>query len=138
MSFTYNLGTAGTALVTSKVRLELGDTTAGAALFSDEELGVWIGNRADNVLLAAADACEALSRRYAADYNFSTDGQSFSRGQLADSYAKRAIELRERAGSGIEASPVTKVDGYTQTVTAADVNRTGLGVDGWVDNDLFP
>ena len=121
MTFTYD-GTPNTVL--EKVRLEIGDTDSTAALFTDEELNVWITNRSDNVLLAAADACDAAARKLARAYDFQTDGQAFKRSQLSKAFADQAKDLRARAG-GVTTVDVTKIDGYSDDVANQDVTGSG-------------
>lgn len=136
MTFTYS----GTALTTTlaKVRLETGDTDSTAALFTDEELNVYIDARGTNVLLASADACDALAVRYARAFDFETDGQKFSRSQMAKMYREMAGALRAR-GRGITSSEVTRKDGYSSDVdnitpassaTAANPRKRFYTVDG--------
>ena len=122
MTFTYNSASVTTAL--GKIRLEIGDTDSTAALFTDEELQVYRDNRADNVYLAAADACDQLATRFARAYDFSTDGQSFSRGQMSKMYQERATDLRRRANSISTLTP-TRIDGYSDDITNTDVGVTG-------------
>ena len=122
MTFTYSSTSLTTAL--AKVRREIGDTDSTAALFTDEEIDVYLDNRSDNVLLAAADLCDALATRFARAYDFSTDGQSFKRGQMSEFYAKRASELRAR-GQGVTTIDVTKVDGWSDDVANQDVTGGG-------------
>ena len=110
MSFTYEVTDLDTSL--AKVRLEIGDTVEASALFQDEELEYWIDKRADNVLLAAADAADALARRFAQDYDFSTDNQSFKRSQRAAAYRKMADDLRKRA-HGMGNIKSHRVDAYS-------------------------
>jgi hypothetical protein len=118
-SFSYDITT-----VLGKTRLEIGDTDSTAQLFTDEELNVYIDTRSDNVLLAAADACDALASRFARAYNISTDGQSFARGQMSKMWADRATSLRGRAG-GITTVDVTVVDGYSDDVANQEVTGGG-------------
>lgn len=96
--------------VLGKIRLEIGDTDEDNQLFSDAEIQVYIDNRTSVdstggttilTLAAAADLCDVLATRFAREYDFSTDGQSFSRGQMSAHYSTRAQELRMRSGSGM-------------------------------------
>jgi len=41
------------------LRLMIGDTNASDPLLSDEEADYYLGNSGENVVLAAAEACEA-------------------------------------------------------------------------------
>ena len=43
------------------LRLMIGDTNASDPLLSDEEADYYLGNNGGNVVLAAAEACEALA-----------------------------------------------------------------------------
>ena len=122
MTFTYSSTSVTTAL--AKTRLEIGDTDSSAALFTDEELDVYLDNRSDNVLLAAADACDALASRFARAYDFETDGQSFKRGSMSGMWAARAVALRARAG-GVATMDVTKIDGYSSDVANQAVTGSG-------------
>jgi hypothetical protein len=45
--------------VRDALRLMIGDTNAGDPLLSDEEADYYLGNSGENVVLAAAEACEA-------------------------------------------------------------------------------
>lgn len=118
MTFTYDsAAAAGTATALHNVRLAIGDTDSTAVLFTDEELGIYLDARSDSVNLAAADACETLARRFARQYDFSTDGQSFSRSQMSKMYLDLAVQLRSR-GEGLTTQPVTKVDGYSDDIAA--------------------
>ena len=118
MAWSYSSANLSTVL--AKVRLEVGDTDTTDQLLTDEELQVWIDSRADNVLLAAADACDALARRFARDFDFETDGQSFKRGARSKVYADRAHDLRVRSSVAVGSVTVTTVDGYSQDVTNED------------------
>ena len=118
MTWTYSATALGTVL--AKVRLEVGDTDTTDQLLTDEELQVLIDNRASVVTLAAADACDVLATRFARDFDFSTDGQSFSRHARAKTFQERAQALRERYHS-LTTHPVTRVDGYSDDIDSRDV-----------------
>ena len=117
MTFTYSSTSIITVL--AKVRLEIGDTDSTAALFTDEELQVYIDSRGSSVLLAAADACDQLATRYGRAYDFETDGQKFARSQASKAYADRAKQLRARA-YGVTTADSTRIDGYSQDVANQD------------------
>ncbi len=141
MAFTYDLTTSGTALVTSQVRLEIGDTDSASALFQDAELQVYIDRHPDSVALAASDACDQLARRYGRAYDFETDGQSFKRSQMSKQYAQLARELRERKdGILATSSPTRRVDGYSDDIAFDEVqaasSRTGRVKAGYYSPDL--
>lgn len=139
MSFTYDLTASGTALVTSKVRLEYGDTDSSTAQFTDEELQVWIDREAGDIFGAAAAACDALSREYARAYDFETDGQAFYRSQMSKQYAQLAADLRLRSGSAFTTVATTKVDGYSDDIPydeTTGTSRRGRARAGYYDPDL--
>lgn len=81
-------------------RLELGDRDATAPLFNDTEAQYFIDKQPGNVLLAVADACESLARRYSRDVDVETDGQKLLRSQKAKAYLEQAKQLRKRAQVG--------------------------------------
>lgn len=81
-----------------RFRLELGDTDANAALFNDDEANYFLAKHPTNLLLAVADACDALAARFAREFDFdSTKEKSFKRSQKADHYLAMAARLRTRA-----------------------------------------
>lgn len=136
MTFTYD----GTAVTTplARVRLEIGDTVEAEALFTDEEIGVKLADES-NELLAAASLCEVLSTRFARAYDFTTDGQQFSRSQMSKQYAQRAIKLREQSGAGVTTIATTRIDGYSSDIpydAVAASNPSGHARRGWTDPDL--
>lgn len=103
-----------------KLRLQIGDTESDSYLFTDDELDYFLTERADNVLLAAADACESLARRFARRFDFESDNQSFKRSQMSKQYAALAADLRSRA-SGVTSVPSTRIDGYSQDIDTESV-----------------
>lgn len=136
MTFTYDsAAAAATATVLHNIRLEIGDTDSDAALFTDEEIGVYatargltvsaVSSRAGAELLACADLLDSLAARFARAYDFETDGQRFDRGQMSEMYRDRARELRLRA-AGLGTVVPTRVDGYSQDVAADDVDESGV------------
>lgn len=121
-------------------RLELGDTDPARQLFTDEQAQHFLDQRAGVVLLAVADACDALARRFSREYDFAEDGQSFRRSQMATAYREQAKELRQRAGGGLTVVGMTRVDGYSEDVSARDgagqESRSGRVRAGYYDPDL--
>lgn len=124
MTFTYD-GTVAAASATAlhNVRLEIGDTDSTAALFTDEEIGVYLATRANVVLTTAADLCDVLAARFARAYDFETDGQKFSRSQMSKAYKDLGKSLRDRA-AGITTLTPTRIDGYSDDITNTDVSTT--------------
>ncbi|HYI80007.1 MAG TPA: hypothetical protein VEW67_04030 [Thermoleophilaceae bacterium] len=136
--FTYNLAAADAQeVLISKVRLEIGDTTEASALFTDDEVKAKLGDHGENVALAAAALCDILARRFAREFDFSTDGQSFSRSQKSKQYAQLARDLRGRA-QGATTVSTRRDDGYSQDVDfgAVGTARTGRVRRGYTDPDL--
>jgi hypothetical protein len=80
------------------VRLKIGDTDTEAALLTDAEIEVFMEAWPDNVEMAAADAAEAIAAKFARDYTFGEDGQSFNRRERFESYTDLAAKLRSRGG----------------------------------------
>ncbi|MCR4340776.1 MAG: hypothetical protein NUW01_12920 [Gemmatimonadaceae bacterium] len=122
-TFSY-AGTASGDITTArdKVRLEVGDTDSGAVLFYDDEIDVYLNSRADNVLLTAADLCDAAATRYARRFSFSTDGQKFDLAAVTKAFQDRARQLRARA-RGVQTVEATRVDGYSDDVGNQDVGE---------------
>ena len=113
--------------VRDKLRLELGDTNSESYIFNDEELDFWLTEESDDYLAACLRACDAAARKFSRAYDFETDGQSFKRSQMAKAFADQATALRKQGVStsadtgAVTSITVTKVDGYSQTVTNEDV-----------------
>jgi hypothetical protein len=103
------------------VRLLIGDTDTDDELFQDDEIAFFLAERADDVYLAAADACDAAARKFARAYDFTTDGQSFHRSQMSKAYLALAKDLRLRAAGGLTTLVPTRVDGYSDDVAADEV-----------------
>lgn len=124
MTFTY-LGTGATTL--DELRIALGDRTSSAPLFTDEELNHFLTEEASDVSKALLRALDAAANEHARAYDFETDGQSYKRSQMAKAFADRAAALRAQGvstsadTSAVSTVAVTKVDGYSQTVTNEDV-----------------
>lgn len=84
-----------------KFRLELGDRDGADPLFNDDEAQYFIDKRPGRVLLAVADACDALATRFGREHDFEWQGSQnargkFSRSQMAKAYAEQAKTLRAR------------------------------------------
>lgn len=128
-----------------KFRLELGDIDSANALFNDDEAAYFIDARPGSVLLAVADACEALARRFAREFDFdANESKSFKRSQKAMAYLKMAAELRMRAGvgGGLSVAVLTKVDGASDDLSTRDgagqTPTNGRVRRGYYDDDLPP
>ena len=119
MTFSYS----GTAITTDieRIRLELGDTIEAEALYTDEELQVFLDREGD-VIGAATAACGALVRRFARAYDFETDGQRFSRSQMHKQFLATLSELTSRADRTVTTTPTTRVDGYSDNVAFDEVD----------------
>lgn len=115
-----------------KVRLEIGDRNMDRPLFADDEIEYYLDKRNGDVLLAAADCCDSLATRFAADIDFDTDTLAIKKLQRSEAMAKRAEALRARA-FGFEEVVTTVVDGYSQDLDALD---TTLITSASVDPDI--
>lgn len=119
--------------------MEIGDTDSATALFTDEEINSKLDNET-NELLAAASLCDILATRFARAYDFTTDGQQFSRSQMSKSYAQRADELRQQSGQGITTLATTRIDGYSDDIAYDEVtgtaSRRGRVIAGYFSPDL--
>lgn len=113
-----------------KVRLELGDTNEDNYLFNDDEIAYFLDVESDNIMQAVLRAAEAGARKLARAYDVQTDGQSFSRSQMAAALRLLAKDLRDQgvittsASSSITTIEATKVDGYSDNVDNQDVRTT--------------
>lgn len=56
------------------------------------------GTTSVNLVAAAADCAGAIAAKYARDFDFSEDGQNFSRAQRVGQYMSLEMELRKRQG----------------------------------------
>lgn len=126
-----------------KFRLELGDTPAAygltpaqqtefeqVALFNDEEVGYFL-TEGGSVRSAVALAVDALTLRFARQYDTTIDGQSFQRSQIAAMLEKRSGVLSSQR-AGIVTQYVTRIDANSDDISAEDTrahgtagNRTG-------------
>lgn len=102
MTFTYDLANADAAKVLiSKVRLEIGDTVSGTGIrpdgtnLTDEEITVWLDMEDDDVMLAAARACDAMSRAWSVIANETIGPRKTEFGKVSGEYEKRASSIRE-------------------------------------------
>jgi hypothetical protein len=91
------------------IRLLVGDTETGDAILEDADYNDFIARQqlqtsagtVTNINAAAADAAGAIAAKFARDYDFSEDGQSFSRSQRIGQYMNLERELRNRSGGVI-------------------------------------
>jgi hypothetical protein len=103
-----------------KVRMLVGDTDQTDPLLYDDEIDACLSMRgvittagtAYNVIAAAADAAGAISAKFARDFNFGEDGQTFQRAQRVGHYQALEQSLRARQG------------GYSQPITLAGTAPT--------------
>lgn len=87
----------------------IGDTDSVNPLLTDDEVENFIETRtyldsmggtvSVNVVAAAADAASAIAGQFARDFDFSEDGQNFSRAQRVGHYMALERELRSRSGA---------------------------------------
>lgn len=106
MAFTYDLGSANADLLNiSKVRLEIGDTVSGVGVrpdgsnLSNEEIQHWLTEESGDVMLAAARACDALSRMWSTVGNEKVGPLSISLSQVSERFEKLAIACRSQSAA---------------------------------------
>lgn len=89
------------------VRLLIGDTDTADQLLADADLDALLARRyvvgasggtSYNATAAAADACGAISAKFARQFDFTEDGASFARAQRVAHYREQERVLRNRAG----------------------------------------
>lgn len=105
-----------------KVRLQVGDTNEDDPLLYDDEIDALItartlldssgGTLGVNIPAAAADAAGAIAAKFARQFDFGEDGQSFRASQRVAHYTQLARDLRNRSG------------GMSQAVTLAGTETT--------------
>lgn len=116
MTFTYNLAdTDATIVLISKVRLEIGDTAEGSGVrpdgsnLSDEEITYWLTEETDVFLLAAARACDALSRAWANYVNTTAGKLKEELDTVSAKYATAAADLRSQHAASANERPTVYV-----------------------------
>lgn len=105
MSFSYNLATN-----IGKLRLKIQDTDAAKALFSDEELQVFLDEEGANLNLSAADALDVLANG-AAQLTKSEDigDYSYSAEQMAEQFRQQANRFRKLASGELADEPAFEI-----------------------------
>lgn len=91
-----------------RVRILIGDTDEADPLIPDDQIAEFLSQRTlldssggtlgVNIQAAAADAAGAISAKFARQFNFSEDGQSFQASQRVAHYSELSRQLRNRAG----------------------------------------
>ena len=120
MAFNY---TEGSTADRDRLRLEIGDTDANRARFSDAELDDILVQES-TVLSSAARAFEILANRTAGDFDFTADGTSFKKGSVSDRYMKLAKRLRARAKGTTTVMPLRQ-DAYSDSVSSEEATVSG-------------
>lgn len=102
-----------------RVRFEIDDMVEATALFPDDAVVTHaLDEEGGNVRLAAARLCDVLSRRFAREFDFATDDQSFKKSQRVKAFADLACELRKREQSTVGVLHVERE--HTGTVEEPD------------------
>ncbi len=116
MSFTYDLANVDTTLLLiSKVRLEIGDTVEGAGVrpdgrnLSDAEISFWLTEESEVYLLAAARACDAMSRAWANYVDITAGKLRENLDTVSAKYAAVAADLRSQYASSANERPTVYV-----------------------------
>jgi len=105
MTWTYGgaPGTTSAATRRDAVRLFVGDTDTTDQQTSDEEIAFALSQASDDVYIAGAVICRALSGKFARLVDTSVESVSSSYSQRATQYAELAVRLTKdskRLGSG--------------------------------------
>ncbi len=80
-------------------RLELGDLT-DPYLFTDEQAQYFLDKHPSNLLLAVADACDALAARFARQFDFeANENKRFALSQRSKAYLAMGARIRTRANT---------------------------------------
>jgi len=90
------------------LRLMIGDTNASDPLLSDEETDYYLELKPENVVLAAAEACDALAARFARDAVSSAADLERLPALKEESYMRLARQPRRRAGMERSEQPVLR------------------------------
>lgn len=135
------------AVALTAFRLELGDTDPDDELYTDEQAQYFLDGQPGSILLAVADACDALARRFAREFDFATTSEKrFDRSQKAKAYRDAATELRARAkldsGGAVSVIVTTRADAYSDDLDTRET-RGLIGASGRArltvyDGDVFP
>lgn len=94
MTTTYDITT-----LIGKVRLITGDKTIATAVFTDEEIEVFLTNQSNDVNLASADLLEAWASSYAAAPDSEKIGDYSYTQKIVDKMLGLAKRLRETSDS---------------------------------------
>lgn len=123
MTFNYDLETA-----VGQVRLEVSDTTENGGVLpnganlSDEEIQVLLDRNDDEVLLAAADACDIIARRWSSQPDSIRIGSRQESGSQADKWRQMAADRRGRVDGRMVSAGAIPVDGYSDDVASDAVD----------------
>ncbi|MAH47026.1 hypothetical protein CMI37_14460 [Candidatus Pacearchaeota archaeon] len=118
MAATY---TAGSTADLDRARLYLYDIDVDSSpLFQDEEWNDFLASEG-SVYGAVALACETMANRSARKIDFTADGSAFSASAEYEHWMKQAQRWRAK-GLGVTVVVPTRVDGYSMTIDADDVN----------------
>ena len=113
IDFTYQLPIAANR---DRVRFLIGDTSSARPLLDDAEVAYALSLATNNILRAAAYACDAIAARLMRESGISVQGITLTRSLSAEGYKKLATEYRARskafgpnAGFWILKDPAEKV-----------------------------
>ena len=107
-----------------EVRWLAGDTSTGNQLVTDSEIAYALTQESSNVYRAAALVCESIASVKTQEADMKVGDLSISASKVAESYTKKAADLRRRAtargvsiyGGGISQSRKTTVESDTDKV----------------------
>jgi len=124
MSFSYTLDSPdATVAAVARVRLEIGDTVAGAGVLpdggnlSDEEIGVYLARTGNDVALTVSALAGVLARRWATQADVTVGPRSEKLSQVAQAWERQGGAPTGTAGAGgaggVWLQPV-RVDGFSE------------------------
>ena len=88
-----------------KIRLKIGDTDTTDAVFTDEELEIFLADQSNNIKLASAEALEAWAAKYGAKADSEKIGDYAYTQKIVDNMTKLAAKLRDEVSN----SPVFEI-----------------------------
>lgn len=98
----------------------VGDTDTANQQLTDNEVNYLLVENSDNVLLAAADAAQALEAKYANKVDKSVGDLKLSLSHLRDHFAKLKKQLRDRALGVGDAAGIVPPHPYAGGISTTD------------------
>jgi len=132
MTFTYDLSEDDVNLLNiSRVRLELGDTTANAGVrpngsnLTDEEILLWLDEQDNDIMQTVARACAALANMWTNVANITVGPRREELGQIAKGWADRAAQALPFVDASYQVN-VVPVDHVHDPYTFRSEDESGI------------